>query len=141
MAAMTRPTRLRAVPSDRLGYYGLRKRMLFWSEEHPAHPIPAWLWRAYWFFQPLRCRLNYHDWYGTAAGNCSACTCGASSWHSNRVMHVYRWRPWMRDLASTRDDAEHRARFWFHETTDVWEALRADAQRIVDETPPSETEE
>lgn len=103
---------LRAVPADRLGYYGLLKHMLYWEDEHPGREIPRWAWRFYWWLQPLRCLLNYHDWYDTAAGLCSACRCGASSVHSNRVMCVYRWRPWMRDLASALEDAEYRADVW-----------------------------
>lgn len=76
------------------------------------------LWRIYWAFQPIRCRLGFHDWYSVAAGECSACLCGASEPYP--VIIVHRWRDReKRQLASIAGEAEYRAEVWYEAWQDA----------------------
>jgi len=99
--------RLRDVPKDRLGYYGVQRQLMYLKDDGVA--IPSWVWRTYWAFQPLRCRLGWHNWYSVAAGLCSACRCGKEAAHSTDVMHKYRWDRHARELASRLSESEFRA--------------------------------
>ena len=109
---------LRAIAPERRGYDGLFLHLLYWDHEH-ARKIPPLLWRLYWGLQPLRCLLNFHKWYDTAAGLCSGCACcGVSTGHSNSVMRKYRWRPWMRELASLLEEAENARDVFFESWQD-----------------------
>ena len=71
-----------------------------------AHARSRIVFRVYWALQPLRCRLGYHDWYSTAAGECSACVCGADESYP-RVILWWSRDPIKRLLASRLMEAEY----------------------------------
>jgi hypothetical protein len=108
---MTGRPELRDMPPSRSGYYGLQRWMLI-------RGVPDRAWRLYWALQPLRCLLGWHNWYDVLAGEASACRCGAFGPYPNRLMHQYRWTPWLRLWAARVRDAEYRATFWYEEWLD-----------------------
>jgi hypothetical protein len=87
------------------GYYGLRRLLII-------RGVPDPVWRVYWALQPVRCLFGWHDWYSTAAGECSACLCGASGAWPTWIAHEYRWTPWLRKWVVRVEEAENAARVW-----------------------------
>lgn len=97
---------MRDMDQEHLGYYGLHKHMVFlWDEDR----LPRWVGRVYWWFQPLRCRLGWHNWYDTAAGLCSACTCGKEEPYPVQLVHKYRWNKTAMRLAARYEEERYRA--------------------------------
>ena len=96
------------MPRRTLGYYGLRRWLMI-------RGCPDWLWRVYWWFQPLRCLFTFHDWYSTAAGLCSACRCGASGAWPTWIAHEYHFKPWFRQWAVRVEEAQFGWDLWSRE--------------------------
>lgn len=87
--------------------------------------LPDWLLRLYHVFQPLRCRLGYHDWYNTAAGACSACRCGADEPYPRTILWWSR-DPQKRRLASELEETEYRLQVVSETLSDVLEYAARD---------------
>ena len=64
-----------------------------------GYELPKIVYRVYSFLQPVRCLFNYHDLWGKY-GVTSCQSCHRKYYHSTDIILKYRWRPWMRKLAT-----------------------------------------